>query len=153
MCVCVCVYVCVCLSVCMCMCASVCVCVWLPLYVCVCVCVPLCTCASVCAGPFTDVVTAELKLYNPTDKKICFKVKTTAPKRYCVRPNGGILDPGASISVAGKDRLVQRSSWIRSFVECFSLLDRAIIRTRTAQWVVCWARCPVGCSITDFFLL
>ncbi|XP_076449613.1 vesicle-associated membrane protein/synaptobrevin-binding protein-like [Babylonia areolata] len=51
-------------------------------------------------GPFTDIVTAYLKLQNPTEKKICFKVKTTAPKRYCVRPNGGILDPGSSISVA-----------------------------------------------------
>jgi vesicle-associated membrane protein-associated protein A len=51
-------------------------------------------------GPFTDVVTAELKLTNPTEKRICFKVKTTAPKRYCVRPNSGILDPQKSISVA-----------------------------------------------------
>ncbi|CAG2188011.1 VAPA [Mytilus edulis] len=38
-------------------------------------------------GPFTDVVTSELKLTNPSDQKVCFKVKTTAPKRYCVRPN------------------------------------------------------------------
>ncbi|BFZ13550.1 hypothetical protein BsWGS_16590 [Bradybaena similaris] len=51
-------------------------------------------------GPFTDVVTADLKLTNPTDKRICFKVKTTAPKRYCVRPNSGILEPQKSISVA-----------------------------------------------------
>ncbi|CAG5120024.1 unnamed protein product [Candidula unifasciata] len=51
-------------------------------------------------GPFTDVVTAELKLTNPTDRRICFKVKTTAPKRYCVRPNSGILEPHNSISVA-----------------------------------------------------
>ncbi|XP_076470699.1 vesicle-associated membrane protein/synaptobrevin-binding protein-like [Babylonia areolata] len=51
-------------------------------------------------GPFTDVVTAELKLFNPTEKRICFKVKTTAPKRYCVRPNSGILESGGSIAVA-----------------------------------------------------
>lgn len=44
-------------------------------------------------GPFNDVVTSHLKLSNPTDKRICFKVKTTAPKRYCVRPNSGILEP------------------------------------------------------------
>uniref|UniRef100_A0A0B6ZV22 MSP domain-containing protein n=1 Tax=Arion vulgaris TaxID=1028688 RepID=A0A0B6ZV22_9EUPU len=51
-------------------------------------------------GPFLDVVTADLKLTNPTDKRVCFKVKTTAPKRYCVRPNSGILEPQKSIAVA-----------------------------------------------------
>jgi len=51
-------------------------------------------------GPFTEVVTACLTLTNPTEKKICFKVKTTAPKRYCVRPNSGVVDPKASVEVA-----------------------------------------------------
>ncbi|KAM9439823.1 VAMP (vesicle-associated membrane protein)-associated protein A, like [Clarias gariepinus] len=51
-------------------------------------------------GPFTDVVTANLKLTNPSDKKVCFKVKTTAPRRYCVRPNSGTIDPGASINIS-----------------------------------------------------
>ncbi|TRY96100.1 hypothetical protein DNTS_025487 [Danionella cerebrum] len=51
-------------------------------------------------GPFTDVVTSTLRLKNPSDSKICFKVKTTAPKRYCVRPNSGALEPGASTSVS-----------------------------------------------------
>ncbi|KAK7113925.1 vesicle-associated membrane protein/synaptobrevin-binding protein-like isoform X2 [Littorina saxatilis] len=51
-------------------------------------------------GPFIDVVTAELKLFNPTEKRICFKVKTTAPKRYCVRPNSGVLESDGSVTVA-----------------------------------------------------
>lgn len=51
-------------------------------------------------GPFTDVVTTSLKLRNPSDKKVCFKVKTTAPRRYCVRPNSGIIDPGATVTVS-----------------------------------------------------
>ncbi|XP_018601226.1 vesicle-associated membrane protein-associated protein B-like isoform X2 [Scleropages formosus] len=51
-------------------------------------------------GPFTDVVTATLKLANPTDKNVCFKVKTTAPRRYCVRPNSGVIDAGTSINVS-----------------------------------------------------
>uniref|UniRef100_A0A3B3BZF4 MSP domain-containing protein n=1 Tax=Oryzias melastigma TaxID=30732 RepID=A0A3B3BZF4_ORYME len=50
--------------------------------------------------PFTDVVTATLKLTNPTDRNVCFKVKTTAPRRYCVRPNSGIIDAGTSINVS-----------------------------------------------------
>jgi len=51
-------------------------------------------------GPFTEVITATLKLTNPTDKKVCFKVKTTAPKRYCVRPNSGIIDGQGVVEVA-----------------------------------------------------
>lgn len=51
-------------------------------------------------GSFTKVVTANLKLTNPTDKKICFKVKTTAPKRYCVRPNSGFVEPQGVVEVA-----------------------------------------------------
>ncbi|EMP33427.1 Vesicle-associated membrane protein-associated protein A, partial [Chelonia mydas] len=50
--------------------------------------------------PFTDVVTTNLKLRNPSDRKVCFKVKTTAPRRYCVRPNSGIIDPGSSVTVS-----------------------------------------------------
>lgn len=57
-----------------------------------------------CAGPFTDVVTTNLKLRNPSDKRVCFKVKTTAPRRYCVRPNSGIVDPGATVTISGETR-------------------------------------------------
>ncbi|XP_069507170.1 vesicle-associated membrane protein-associated protein B/C [Ambystoma mexicanum] len=51
-------------------------------------------------GPFTDVVTTTLKLSNPLDTNVCFKVKTTAPRRYCVRPNSGIIDGGSSVNVS-----------------------------------------------------
>ncbi|CAG7831482.1 unnamed protein product [Allacma fusca] len=51
-------------------------------------------------GPFTTPTTSMLKLTNPSDKRICFKIKTTAPKRYCVRPNSGLLEPGASLGIA-----------------------------------------------------
>ncbi len=47
------------------------------------------------------MVSSAIKLHNPTDKKVCFKVKTTAPKKYCVRPNSGIIQPQDSVSVAG----------------------------------------------------
>ncbi|KAK6017526.1 MSP domain protein, partial [Ostertagia ostertagi] len=50
-------------------------------------------------GPFTDIVNANLQLKNPTEKHVCFKVKTTAPKQYCVRPNSGILPPNASKTI------------------------------------------------------
>lgn len=51
-------------------------------------------------GPFDTVVTSYLELKNPSDQRVCFKVKTTAPKRYCVRPNSGIVDPGSKVKIA-----------------------------------------------------
>jgi hypothetical protein len=43
-----------------------------------------------------------MTLTNPSDKKICFKIKTTAPKKYCVRPNSGVVDARGVVDVAGK---------------------------------------------------
>ncbi|KAL5467538.1 hypothetical protein EMCRGX_G031784 [Ephydatia muelleri] len=51
-------------------------------------------------GPFTEVVTSSLKLKNPTKNTILYKVKTTAPKQYCVRPNSGILNAGEEAPVS-----------------------------------------------------
>lgn len=46
-------------------------------------------------------------LKNPTDKPILFKIKTTAPKRYCVRPNSGLLEPNNFIEVGSEYTCVQ----------------------------------------------
>lgn len=51
-------------------------------------------------GPFDKIVTAYLELKNPSDATICFKVKTTAPRRYCVRPNHGFIEPNKQIRIA-----------------------------------------------------
>lgn len=51
-------------------------------------------------GPFTQPVTSHMSLKNPTDKKILFKIKTTAPKKYCVRPNCGSIEPKSSVEIA-----------------------------------------------------
>nr|GMD87430.1 vesicle-associated protein 2-2-like [Ipomoea batatas] len=36
-------------------------------------------------------------LTNITDQYVAFKVKTTSPKKYCVRPNIGIIKPKATV--------------------------------------------------------
>jgi len=51
-------------------------------------------------GPFTAAVTSYMKLTNPSEKKVIFKIKTTAPKKYCVRPNSGVLDSNDSTELA-----------------------------------------------------
>ena len=41
-----------------------------------------------------SVSTASLMLKNSNASSyVAFKIKTTAPKRYCVRPNSGLLAP------------------------------------------------------------
>ncbi|KAF2077166.1 hypothetical protein CYY_001551 [Polysphondylium violaceum] len=49
--------------------------------------------------PFSGVIGNELKLINTSDHILAYKVKTTAPARYCVRPNTGIIPPGKTIEV------------------------------------------------------
>ncbi|CAO0791483.1 unnamed protein product [Mucor circinelloides] len=49
--------------------------------------------------PLTRVVKQNLTIENPHDKAVAFKVKTTAPKLYCVRPNSDVIPPNSSIDV------------------------------------------------------
>lgn len=53
-------------------------------------------------GPFNNAVTSYMKLTNPSEKKVLFKIKTTAPKKYCVRPNSGVLNPNSTIEIASE---------------------------------------------------
>lgn len=54
-------------------------------------------------GPFTEVVTTKLTLRNPSNERVGFKVKTTAPKQYCVRPNSGVIQPHGDQEVSGNE--------------------------------------------------
>ncbi|KAK3686341.1 phosphatidylinositol-binding protein scs2 [Vermiconidia calcicola] len=54
---------------------------------------------SVMSGPFTHEVSQVLRLSNPNSDPVAFKVKTTAPKQYCVRPNSGRIEPSRSVEV------------------------------------------------------
>eukprot|EP00163_Fabomonas_tropica_P034193 TRINITY_DN9360_c0_g1_i3.p1 TRINITY_DN9360_c0_g1~~TRINITY_DN9360_c0_g1_i3.p1 ORF type:complete len:295 (+),score=79.54 TRINITY_DN9360_c0_g1_i3:297-1181(+) len=50
--------------------------------------------------PLNRVIACILRLHNPTENEyVAFKVKTTAPKRYCVRPNNGVVEPGQTTEV------------------------------------------------------
>ncbi|SGZ50368.1 CIC11C00000004775 [Sungouiella intermedia] len=49
---------------------------------------------------FTEPATEYLFLSNSSDEPLAFKVKTTAPKLYCVRPNASIVAPGESVKIS-----------------------------------------------------
>jgi len=50
--------------------------------------------------PLTQLVKRILTVTNPNPQPIAFKVKTTAPKQYCVRPNSGRIEPGERVDVS-----------------------------------------------------
>ncbi|KAF9964923.1 phosphatidylinositol-binding protein scs2 [Mortierella alpina] len=49
--------------------------------------------------PLTEAIKETLVIRNPTQLPIAFKVKTTAPKQYCVRPNSGRVEAGQELKV------------------------------------------------------
>ena len=49
--------------------------------------------------PLTQVVKKSLIVTNPNPQPVAFKVKTTAPKQYCVRPNSGRIEPGEKVEI------------------------------------------------------
>lgn len=44
-------------------------------------------------------ISCSLQLSNKTDDYVAFKVKTTNPKKYCVRPNTGVVMPRSTCDV------------------------------------------------------
>ncbi|KAG7440878.1 VAMP-associated protein [Guyanagaster necrorhizus] len=50
--------------------------------------------------PLTVLVKRSLSITNPNAQPIAFKVKTTAPRLYCVRPNSGRVEPGETVEVS-----------------------------------------------------
>ena len=42
-----------------------------------------------------------ITLQNPYDVDVCFKIKTTAPKRYQVKPNAKRIAAHSSLSITG----------------------------------------------------
>ncbi|KAG8835157.1 phosphatidylinositol-binding protein scs2 [Serendipita sp. 399] len=50
--------------------------------------------------PFTTLGKQILQVYNYNAQPVAFKVKTTAPKLYCVRPNAGRIEPGMHVDVS-----------------------------------------------------
>ncbi|KAG1716057.1 hypothetical protein ID866_1083 [Astraeus odoratus] len=88
--------------------------------------------------PFTQLVKKILTVTNNNSLPVAFKVKTTAPKLYCVRPNSGRIEPGDSVdvqvmlqpmkeepplSVKCKDKFLIQSTLITSEKETRDLQD------------------------------
>lgn len=49
--------------------------------------------------PLTEQSTEYATITNNSSETIAFKVKTTAPKYYCVRPNAAVVAPGETVQI------------------------------------------------------
>lgn len=49
--------------------------------------------------PLSELVTRPLLIRNSNKFPVAFKIKTTAPKQYCVKPNSGRIEPGQKTEV------------------------------------------------------
>ena len=50
-------------------------------------------------GPFNKDVTTMMSLQNTSDRKVCFKIKSTKPTKYTVKPNSGVIDAKQKIQL------------------------------------------------------
>ncbi|EFJ42815.1 hypothetical protein VOLCADRAFT_107060 [Volvox carteri f. nagariensis] len=42
---------------------------------------------------------ATININNPSSQRVAFKIKTTAPKKYVVRPSSGVVESGSNVSI------------------------------------------------------
>ncbi|TYH50371.1 hypothetical protein ES332_D10G202000v1 [Gossypium tomentosum] len=83
-----------------------------------------------------------IQLTNKTDQYVAFKVKTTSPKKYCVRPNTGIVKPKSTYDftvtmqaqrVAPPDLICKDKFLIQSTVIPFGTAEEDITSDRFSK--------------------
>ncbi|KAG2218265.1 hypothetical protein INT45_000402 [Circinella minor] len=75
--------------------------------------------------PFAHpVATESITIQNPGNVPVSFKVKTTAPKQYCVKPNTGRIEPNEHVQVQ-----VYLQPMKEKLVEGYKCKDKFLIQT------------------------
>ncbi len=101
---------------------------------------------SLVASKDVSVCTCNLRLENKdATQLIAFKVKTTAVKRYVVRPNLGILLPGKSVTVAvllNYDRARADGVDLATVHDRFQVLSVTVDASASEQLLDLWAKTP-----------
>lgn len=82
-------------------------------------------------------------LANVTEQYVAFKVKTTSPKKYCVRPNVGIIKPNSTCDFtvtmqaqkhAPSEKLCKDKFLIQSTVVPFGTIEEEILPSMFFKW-------------------
>ncbi|KAK1262538.1 Vesicle-associated protein 1-2 [Acorus gramineus] len=77
-------------------------------------------------------ISCSLQLSNKTDDYVAFKVKTTNPKKYCVRPNTGVVLPRSNCDVVVTMQ-AQREAPLDMQCKDKFLLQSVVVSTGTTQ--------------------
>mmetsp|Transcript_25832 Transcript_25832/g.75706 ORF Transcript_25832/g.75706 Transcript_25832/m.75706 type:complete len:252 (-) Transcript_25832:587-1342(-) len=90
-----------------------------------------------------------LRLYNSGTEHTAFKVKTTAPKKYCVRPNAGVIPPGKHVEVHVIPQVVKGAESTLTSDLAGKCKDKFMIQSTTTQGdqpltSEAWASVPQG---------
>ncbi|KAL5277647.1 VAPA family protein [Megaselia abdita] len=89
-------------------------------------------------GPFDQPSITTIKLTNPTDATQLFKIKTTAPKKYCVRPNVGAVKPNSNtlidICLQPKSLEPNEKNRHKFMVQSFALPEGTQITDPAKMW-------------------
>lgn len=122
--------------------------------------------------PLTTLVKRNLSVHNPNDRPIIFKVKTTAPKQYCVRPNSGRVEPGEKVEVQVllqpmkedpamgtkcRDKFLVQSAFVppdssafgSSFIEIWQSIERTSKSEIQEQKIRCSYLAPLNSGIPE----
>ncbi|XVF56958.1 hypothetical protein PTKIN_Ptkin06aG0162900 [Pterospermum kingtungense] len=100
-----------------------------------------------------------LTLTNNTDQYVAFKVKTTSPKKYCVRPNVGIIQPKSAFDFtvtmqaqreAPPDMICKDKFLIQSTVVPEGTSDEDITSATVSDFLLCLC-CSIFCDFRSFF--
>ncbi|KAI9304101.1 PapD-like protein [Cunninghamella echinulata] len=84
--------------------------------------------------PLTRATKETLTIRNTSDQDIAFKVKTTAPKLYCVRPNSVMLQPFKEEPPAGtkcKDKFLVQTVSLVGELKAMELQDIVSISSKS----------------------
>ncbi|CAG2178524.1 unnamed protein product [Oppiella nova] len=54
---------------------------------------------------------AYLKLFNPTDRRVCYKLKSTEPEKYVVMSNTGLIEPFITTTIDVRRLPVRLDDW------------------------------------------
>ena len=78
----------------------------------------------------TKKYAAELEISNPSEHPIMFKVRTTNPERYSVKPSYGIIDQVSVVTVHSKSPVHVR--WTKAGQPCSFLCRAVAVATEAA---------------------
>ncbi|CAB9521729.1 Vesicle-associated membrane protein-associated protein B [Seminavis robusta] len=98
------------------------------------------------ASEETAKCTMTLRHPGSTDEYIAFKVKTTQPRRYLVRPNQGLIAPGATEKVA--IMLVEKDK--NSLLQSYERLGQSALDHSKDKFLV--QSCPVAESFSSKYM-